>query len=68
LELQENKTFKTPTTGAEVMQTLIKNNSRSQLRLKQQDNHSPSKVNSTTKYPNTYVEEEPSNNELKKQQ
>jgi hypothetical protein len=34
--------------------------------MKQQDNHSPSKANSTTKDPNTCIEEELSNNELKK--
>jgi hypothetical protein len=34
--------------------------------MKQQDNHSPSKANSTTKDPNTYVEEELSNNEFQK--
>jgi hypothetical protein len=33
---------------------------------KQQDNYSSSKVNSTTKDPNTYVEEEVSNNEFQK--
>jgi hypothetical protein len=34
--------------------------------MKQQDNHSPPKANSTTKDPNTCIEEELSNNELKK--
>jgi hexokinase len=37
-----------------------------QCKIKQQDNHSPSKANSTTKDPNTCVEEELSNNELQK--
>jgi hypothetical protein len=34
--------------------------------MKQQDNHSPSKANSTTKDLNTCVEEELSNNEFQK--
>jgi methyl-accepting chemotaxis protein len=34
--------------------------------MKQQNNHSPSKANSTTKVPNTYVPEELSNNEFQK--
>jgi hypothetical protein len=34
--------------------------------MKQQDNHSPSKANSTTKDPNTCLEEELSNNEFQK--
>jgi hypothetical protein len=34
--------------------------------MKQQDNHSPSKANSTTKDPNNCVEEELSNNEIQK--
>jgi hypothetical protein len=38
---------------------------KSQHRIKQQDNPFPSKANSTTKDPNTYVEEELSNNEFK---
>jgi hypothetical protein len=40
--------------------------SKSQCRLKQQDNHSPSKVNATTKDLNTCVEGEISNNEFQK--
>jgi hypothetical protein len=39
---------------------------KSQQGMKQQDNYSPSKANSTTKDLNTYVEEELSNNELQK--
>jgi hypothetical protein len=39
---------------------------KSQCRIKQQDNHSPSKANSTTKDPNTYVEEKLSYNEFQK--
>jgi hypothetical protein len=38
----------------------------SQFRVKQQDHHSPSKANSITKDPNTFVEEEISNNEFQK--
>jgi hypothetical protein len=34
--------------------------------MKEQDNHSPIKVSSTTKHPNTCVEEELSNNEFQK--
>jgi hypothetical protein len=34
--------------------------------MKQQENHSPSKANSTTKEPNTCIEEELSNNEFQK--
>jgi hypothetical protein len=34
--------------------------------MKKQDNHSPSKANSTTKDSNTCVEEELSNNEFQK--
>jgi hypothetical protein len=34
--------------------------------MKRQDNHSLSKANSTTKYPNTCVEEELSNNDFQK--
>jgi hypothetical protein len=34
--------------------------------MNQQDNHSPSKANSTSKDPNTCVEEELSNNEFQK--
>jgi hypothetical protein len=34
--------------------------------MKQQENHSSSKVNSTTKDPNTSVQEELSNNEFRK--
>jgi hypothetical protein len=34
--------------------------------MKQQDNHSPTKANSTTKHPDTCVEEELSNNESQK--
>jgi DNA-directed RNA polymerase specialized sigma24 family protein len=34
--------------------------------MKQQDNHAPSKANSTTEDPNTDVEEELSNNEFQK--
>jgi hypothetical protein len=34
--------------------------------MKQQDNYSPSKANSTTKDPNTCVKEELSNNEFQK--
>jgi hypothetical protein len=34
--------------------------------MKQQDNHSPSKANSTTKDPNTSIEKELSNNEFQK--
>jgi hypothetical protein len=34
--------------------------------MKQQDNYSPSKAYSTTKDPNTYIEEELSNNEFQK--
>jgi hypothetical protein len=34
--------------------------------MKQQDNHSPSKANSTTKDLNTYIKEEVSNNEFQK--
>jgi hypothetical protein len=36
--------------------------------MKQQDSSSPSKASSTTKDPNTCVEEELSNNEFQKQQ
>jgi hypothetical protein len=32
--------------------------------MKQEDNHSPSKANSTTYYPNTCIEEKLSNNEF----
>jgi hypothetical protein len=39
---------------------------KSQCRIKQQDNHSPSKANSTTKDPNTCIEEQLSNNEFQK--
>jgi hypothetical protein len=38
---------------------------KSQLRMKQHDNHSTSKANSTTKDLNTCVKEEKSNYELK---
>jgi hypothetical protein len=34
--------------------------------MKQQDNHSPSKANSTTKNSNAYIEEQLSNNEFEK--
>jgi hypothetical protein len=34
--------------------------------MKQQDNYSPSKINSTTKDQNTCIEEEISNNEFQK--
>jgi hypothetical protein len=34
--------------------------------MKQEDNHSPSKANSTTKIPNTHIEGEASNNEFQK--
>jgi hypothetical protein len=34
--------------------------------MKQEDNHSPSKANSTTKDQNTCIEEELSNNEFQK--
>jgi hypothetical protein len=40
--------------------------SKSQCRIKQQDNCSSSKANPTTKDPNTCVEEELSNNEFQK--
>jgi hypothetical protein len=39
---------------------------KSKRRIKKSDNHSPSKANSTTKDPNTYIEEELSNNEFQK--
>jgi hypothetical protein len=39
---------------------------KSQLRVKQQDNHSPSKANSTTKDPNTSTKEELLNKEFQK--
>jgi hypothetical protein len=38
--------------------------SKYQCSIKEQDNHSPSKANSTTKDPNTYVEEKLANNEF----
>jgi hypothetical protein len=39
---------------------------KSQYRMKQQDNRSPSKANSTTKGASTCIEEELSNNEFHK--
>jgi hypothetical protein len=39
---------------------------KSQHRMKQQDNHSPSKATSTTKDPNTCIKEELSNNKFQK--
>jgi hypothetical protein len=61
------KTLKIPTIGAQEIKTLTQNNSRlhkSQCRMKEQDNGSPSKANSTTKDLNTCIQEEISSNEF----
>jgi hypothetical protein len=66
---QEKKHLKTPTTGAQGIETLTPKQlqmHKSQLRVKQQDTHSPSKANSTTKDPNTSTKEELLNKEFQK--
>jgi hypothetical protein len=62
------KKLKTPTTRAQRIKTFPKplQMSKFQCRVKQQDNHSPSKANSATKDLNICIEEELLNNEFQK--
>jgi hypothetical protein len=67
--LEPQEKLKTPTTGAEGIETVNQKQlqiCKSQCRMKQQDNHSPSKANSNTKDLYNCIEEEISDIEFQK--